>query len=136
MVLGSLVLVLALQSDARPQNDRVEFLLPGDEYDSTDLPSNPGGTWWVLHLGPSLEFECGWTQALCRRLKNMQCAQDAGSRKKTAAIDIDWRSVGQAGTSMGRLNSRSWVRALSWLFQRLQVRDRADERFQDLGESI
>lgn len=48
-VVGPLILASGLQSDARAQNDRVELLLPGDEYDSTDLPSNPGGTWWVLH---------------------------------------------------------------------------------------
>jgi len=48
-VLGSLVLALSLQIDARPQNERVELLLPGDEYESTDLPPNPGGTWSVLH---------------------------------------------------------------------------------------
>jgi hypothetical protein len=48
-VLGSLIFAFGLQSDARPQNDRVELLLTGEEYDSTDLPPNPAGTWWVLH---------------------------------------------------------------------------------------
>lgn len=44
MLLG---LTLIVNAGARGQ--RVELLLPGDEYHQNDLPADPSGRWWVLH---------------------------------------------------------------------------------------
>ena len=40
---------LALRCHLGAQDQRVELLLPGDDYHRDDLPADPSGFWWVLH---------------------------------------------------------------------------------------
>ena len=47
--LAPFFLVVVFQGSASTQGQRVDILLPGDEYHRKDLPPDASGTWWVLH---------------------------------------------------------------------------------------
>ena len=47
--MGCLLLGLAATGSAPAQGQRVELLLPSDDYHRSDLPADPAGPWWVLH---------------------------------------------------------------------------------------
>jgi len=44
-----LLVVLTASGSLAAQRQRVDLLLPGDEYHRNDLPPDPSGTWWILH---------------------------------------------------------------------------------------
>jgi hypothetical protein len=46
---GLVTIGLAIPAPARAQETRVDLLLPGNEFDATEVPADAAGPWWVLH---------------------------------------------------------------------------------------